>query len=356
MRSSQLTQWLVDQQTGEVAKENLDSLPAKLYKELLDEALSNWEISRAYNEAAVVNTLSKGMRERIALRMWLEKLECWGEVKVDMPGWYNDKNVPTSKYLEKSALFGVYRNKPRVMFRKLVIASSSNTIVRYTGEQLFQTDLDVFLALISIAEGVFNSPCVVPGSEILAKLGIGDDGRAYKRLKDTLDRLYNTGIEVELVTPGKGLNPSKYCRLLYNLSWRKGEEVLFSLDPQLAELFMMNQYTLLDWNKRKALGENEIAKKLQGLIMVQQANQTYHKVSWIQEMCQMPGDIAAFTRNMKKALSDLQRVGIIDSYWIEKPKQGMAAEKKICVWKKKPQKGETINPNKRGTYYPKEEK
>ena len=41
----------------------------------------------------------------------------------------------------------------------------------------------------------------------------------------------------------------------------------------------------------------------------------------------------AFTRQLKKALDELIRVGVIKAYWISMPPKGQSEDKRLYIWK-----------------------
>ena len=84
-----------------------------------------------------------------------------------------------------------------------------------------------------------------------------------------LQLLFNAADVVVVGRKMAALSPSqrnyKTMRLIQNYSWFRGLEISFELDPHIRSLVGHNEYGLIDWESRKKLQENDLAKKLQAL-------------------------------------------------------------------------------------------
>lgn len=366
MRSPELKEWVNSlSKTPDGFKAAIMTMPKRLKGELLREAfIRNPKIKQVFDEG---EGLPLGIREINALVSYCKTADVFKDfLELKLGGW-NDGNVPSSNIIDTSSLFSVLvpsREGERAFYRKEVLFSRQNTTIIYTGEQLFQFDWDVFHAMLCLSKGRFDKLNVVSPMAVLSLLGLGKSGRVYDLLEASLDRLSKAFISIIRTYPdGKypdvkigiashsGRMDKDNLTLIGNYSWRRGYSIAYSLDARLSMLFGNFEYGLIDWETRNRMGKNEMAKKLQCLLSGQKANQQFHKAAKVRELCKIRTDMAGFTRLLEKALNVLLEVGVIQAYWIEKPKKSEGQEKVFCVWKDKCPPSSGQNPDgRRGKY------
>ena len=341
-------------------------MPKKLKNELLEEALlRNPKLKQGLDKSDDV--VPSSVREIDALLQYCKTPEIFKDnFELTLDGW-NSGNVPSSNIIDTSSLFAVLTpssEKERPFFRKEVLFARQNTTIVYTGELLFQFDWDVFHALICLSHGKFDTITSVQPTAILELLGLPRNGRVYDLLEASLDRLSKAFISITRVYPDdkyptmkigvpgqSGRKDRDNLTLIDHYSWRRGFVVRYSLDARLTMLFGNFEYGLIDWKTRNMIGKNEMAKKLQCLFAGQKANQQFHKVAKIRELCRVSAGMAHFTSLLEKALTILVEIGAIKAFWIEKPKKGLAEEKILCIWKNTcPSKSGQNSGGRRGKY------
>ena len=349
MRSPELNEWIngLCKNPDEI-KQKVLAMPKKLKNELLEEALlRNPKLKQGLDKSDDV--VPSSVREIDALLQYCKTPEIFKDnFELTLDGW-NSGNVPSSNIIDTSSLFAVLTpssEKERPFFRKEVLFARQNTTIVYTGELLFQFDWDVFHALICLSHGKFDTITSVQPTAILELLGLPRNGRVYDLLEASLDRLSKAFISITRVYPDdkyptmkigvpgqSGRKDRDNLTLIDHYSWRRGFVVRYSLDARLTMLFGNFEYGLIDWKTRNMIGKNEMAKKLQCLFAGQKANQQFHKVAKIRELCRVSAGMAHFTSLLEKALTILVEIGAIKAFWIEKPKKGLAEEKILCIWK-----------------------
>lgn len=365
MRSKGLQSWIDERKTPDNIKADLINLPEALRQELLAEALKDWEIRESYDSSEGV--LDRRARELIALSSFCARPEILGPVPLRLDG-LNDGNAPSSNILDTSALFCVFSNKrsglSRPVLRNVVVASRETTKIVYCGQELYQFDWDVLHCLLCFSKDCFNGICVVKPIDVLKKIGLRPTGPAYDALWESLRRLFEASLWVEN-TPKTGKNrfvlgkPTGKSqrmsflgvRLIDSLYWNRGQELSFSLDSRLIKLYGNHEYGLVDWERRRSLGRNELAKKLQCLFAGQQSNQQFHRVDKIISICGVSSSAKRFIQSLTAALQALIKNGIICAYWISRPARGDGANRVLCIWQKKaPEATEAIF-QKPGSYF-----
>lgn len=160
----------------------------------------------------------------------------------------------------RSALFGVVKKGTRHYLKKEKIYSQADIELFYTGEQLDQGDLDLHETVTHVCRvQALGSECRVTAYQLLKLMGKGDTGPNRDTLDARLTRMKATAI---CVSVGR----YSYEGSLIDEVWRdkNTKEYVIVLNPKLAALFESDQFTLVDWNVRRALSGKQLAQWLHG--------------------------------------------------------------------------------------------
>ena len=363
MRSPELQQWIKSKPTAEIASDTIDELPPVLRKELLQEALKECEINQTYETARHLGKDSQKWREDMALRSFCKLPQFRGSVALDLPGW-NDGNTPTSNIVSNSGLFGVQTSQnsgeKRPYLRNAQIACRANVAIKYKGEKLYQFDWDVWHQLICISRNNLGVPHSVDCRELLRRMGLTGTGPNIASLKQTIVRLRAAYIYVEYNSKS-GKNTFKIgstrvkdfqagLNLVADHIWLDGH-ISFTLDYRLCRLFGNREYGLVDWEKRKKLKRNDLAKWLQNYYSSQSSNQQFDRVDRLKLLTGLTSSIKDFTRLLENALNLLLQHEVIRAYWISKPKRGCLEERSICIWRDIPPASSDEIPATKGEFH-----
>ena len=247
-----------------------------------------------------------------------------------LPDWpAHTRGVPNI-YL-RSALFGVIKRGSRCAVKKEAIGTFKGLIIRYTGWQLDQGDLDVLIQSLHLHKHHLD-----PGSGryirytvkgFLRSIGRqpGNSGREW--LKDSLRRLKANALEIttevhlayssETITYAGSLIDEFY----YN---EQEQSYFLKINPRLAALFNAG-WTQLQWEQRLRLKTN-LAKWLHGFY-ASHRDPFPIKVSTLKHLCGSDCNrLVDFRRNLRFAMNDLMDSGAIDGGEID-------AEDKVHVRK-----------------------
>lgn len=356
-RSIELQRWIEKQPSHSDSVYKVNELSQEVQTELLVEALRIDDIHNQY-ESNKKTGVDKGMREWLAIQSYLKRPECWGPVAMHLRGWVKDKNTPASNILELSALFGVMNKKEgRPMFANAVMFSRATTVLRFSGQGLCQFDWDVWHLLLDACNGQLGASCKVQSMELIRKLGWQKSGQNIALLKESAKRLRNAVVYIESESDKNKFSLGKFVslNLLKTLDCFDGNELYFSFDERFAKLFSNNEYGLIDWEVRKKLKSNELAKLIQIVVMGQKANCQIHKVEKIQKYSRLTSEPKKFVQLLMKALNLMVRVGAINSYWVSKPPRGHLDERVFYVWKNEPPSQTELVPAAPGLYVSKDE-
>lgn len=231
---------------------------------------------------------------------------------IQLPLWHEPKRGTPNAFL-RSALFAATHGNSRRQMKQEVVASLQDISVKYTGEQLIQSDLDVWEALVHEARTQpLGHICQFSAHSLLKDLGRSTGNSQHVWLKDVVVRL--TACVVEITHQGK-----TYGGPLLQ-SFTKDEATgayRIQLNPELIKLFGDNQWTGVDWQQRLAMTKQPLAQALHAFYSSHARPhpvkvETLHRItgSNVQEM-------RKFKQNLKAALAVLVSVGFLKSFAIE---------------------------------------
>lgn len=245
---------------------------------------------------------------------------------VQLPIWREDRRgVPND--LVRSALFTIGNSRQKRVFRKSeLIAALGDLQITYTGEELRQDDEDVFLQLVHLARlSPLGNRLEFTAHSMLKALRWATDSRAYKRLRDSIDRLCVTGLSV--ASERTGYTGS----LVRDFTWQQsnGESSRrwkVRLEPKIIALFGQVSYTQIEWEQRLQLGN--LAKWLHSFYYTHTKPYPM-KVKTIHLLCgSTTKNLSKFRQMLRFALQELSDVEFLSVWRIEPTNDLVHVERK----------------------------
>ncbi len=241
-----------------------------------------------------------------------------GDKIIQLPLWADARRgVPND--LVRGALFTVGNSNARRAYRKnAIIATLGNIEITYHGEELRQDDEDVFLQLVHMARlSPLGETVEFTAHSLLKALRWPTNSRSYTRLRETINRLNATGLEVR--SERRGYSGS----LLRDFEWKDDETGESArtwkvrLEPKIVALFGSVAYTQIDWEQRLGLGN--LAKWLHSFYYTHRAPLPM-KVDTIHRLCgSATKDLSKFRQLLRHALGELVDKGFLED-WAIRPK------------------------------------
>lgn len=222
-----------------------------------------------------------------------------------------DRGVPNE--LSRSALFPAIHPKKRLLLQNQFIAAQGNYSIHYTGAQLDQSYLNVFLGIMHLARGIHEGNLVrFSGHQLLKLIGRPTGGKDHKWLYTVFQTL--TATSVAIVKDGK--------RVFWGSLLPRGEADLetgkyaVEISRDLAKLFDRG-FTRIEWEQRRKLLHKPLAQWLQ-FYYASHAKPLPVSVAFL---CEMSGSttqsLKKFRQNLKAALKQIQAVNIIFEWRID---------------------------------------
>ena len=230
---------------------------------------------------------------------------------IQLPLWPAAKRGAPNTVL-RGALFAAIQGKGRqYMLRKELIATQDGITIRYTGEQLDQSDLDVWEQALHLARTQsLGTECRFTEKGFLQALGRqpGKSGRTW--LRSVISRLTATAVEISDGRRTYGGNLMDFYR-----DEDTGRTVL-GINTKLAPFFGRSQWTQIDWEQRQQLRGKPLALWLHGFYASHAAPHALsveylHKLSGSQTK-----QLRKFKQNLAQALRELQAVGALKAFEI----------------------------------------
>lgn len=231
---------------------------------------------------------------------------------VQLPLWPEPKRGAPNSFI-RSALFAAIQSKDRQFLKEAVLASQDGITIKYTGEQLNQSDLDVWETIVHLArDQPLGTIASFTAHGLLKALGLPTGNSQHKQLHSTLLRLTACAVEVEhdgktyfgpLIKSGAKDDVTRH----YGIELNKG----------IIKLFGDAQWTALDWNQRQELRGQPLAQALHAFYSSHRAPFSVKLATLQAYTGSRNKQVASFKRQVLAALEQLVNVGFLVSYEVK---------------------------------------
>ena len=175
---------------------------------------------------------------------------------VQLPFWEDDKRGTPNCFLRSALFAAIYGNATRKYVKDALLAAQGDISVRYTGEQLSQSDLDLVMAALHLARShPLGNVCHFKGYAFLKILGRSDNKDNYLWLDATIDRLIASLVKIRI-------GQRVYSGSILSSSTRDEASDVYKLvfDPDFVKLFGASDWTAIDWTTRQKLIRSPLAQ------------------------------------------------------------------------------------------------
>jgi len=219
------------------------------------------------------------------------------QLSFELPYWPDHlRGIPW--VVLRTALFAPVRRGTRRAMQRETIEALSDWKITYTGFQLDQADLDVYEHVLHLAHRAsLGSVVMFRTREMLKELdrSFGKSDREW--LLRSLDRLQACAIELRL-------GDITYTGSLIQEQGRVesehgGGQHYVRLNPNISRLYD-HGYDMINWQVRKALGSNQLAKWLHGFVVTLRQPLTFK----IQKLADLSNSHYSRPRDFRNAIED----------------------------------------------------
>ncbi len=215
-----------------------------------------------------------------------------------------DRTMPNACI--RSALFAIIKKGKRQILKGKKIFSQGDYTIYFSGEQLDQLDLDVFLGnknMLAVEE--MDKIYQLSMSEALDSCSLKRGKHTCSALKQSFKRLNFAMLEIQCKNGDFFLG-----HLLNGGAWQEDEETFHvRFDSKIMSLFSATQYTRIDIGQRRDV-KTDLAKWLHAYWS------SHNKilpigVKRLQDLCGSKAQLKQFKQMLRKALAELERVGFL---------------------------------------------
>lgn len=232
----------------------------------------------------------------------IESLEKPPIKEVQLPLWPETVRATPNSFL-RSALFAAIQGKTRTYLKRAKLGSQGNYVVRFTGQQLDQADLDVWEQAAHLARNQpLGNVCIFTGNSFLKSIGRSNGKSNYQWLNDSLTRLVACAVEIKCASRVfTGSLVSSFLRDETTGHFK------ITFDPDTLKLFGSSDWSSIDWEHRTKLKNKPLALWLHGYVS-SHAEPLPVKVDTLREMSGSKGIKRNFKIALKRAFEDLEDV------------------------------------------------
>ena len=234
-----------------------------------------------------------------------------------LPFWPEVVRGAPNSFL-RSALFPAIQAKDRQYLKDSLLGSQNTYTVRFTGQQLDQSDLDVWEQAVHLVRGTpLGNSCVVTGNAFLKSMGRSAGKNDYNWLDQSIDRLIACAVKIKRTKPDTKGREMEFTGSLLSSCIKVHEKHKkrtygFILDPALLRLYTASDWTAVQWEERKALRRSSLALWLHGYYS-SHATPLPVKVDTLRQLSgSRTQNLKHFRAALKRAFTALEKVaGII---------------------------------------------
>lgn len=242
---------------------------------------------------------------------WLATYDRVAEV-VQLPIWAEPKRGTPNAFL-RSALFAAIQGNKRRWMKEEVVGSTKDVVVKYTGQQLNQGDLDVWDTLVHLArQHPLGTECSFTAHGLLKALERNTGKSDHAWLHSTMIRLMACAVEIKA-------DGYTYAGSLVSDLGRDDNTRAYRLflNPKLITLFSDTTWTALDWQQRQSLTRQPLAQALHAYWSTHRFPKPVHVPTLHRLTGSTNKSMRDFRYKLRVALQVLQDVGFLESWSID---------------------------------------
>lgn len=221
-------------------------------------------------------------------------------------------------HLARSSLFAPVARGRKLIHKDTVLVSRLDAVIRFCGEQLDETQADVWMqAIYEASRRPLGEPVIIKRAEFLRAIGRHTGNYEYKWLNRTMQALTFAMLVIEVRTksgdPKLSVGRNGALHLIEGFEFDNEAEVYtMRIDPRWEAIFGNREFALIDWKKRLGFGaRHDMAKALQRLVATSDDCVQRHGVEWLKAKLVSDGRMRDFVVALERAMRELERLEII---------------------------------------------
>lgn len=234
------------------------------------------------------------------------------------PLW-NDGRRGVPNPLIRGGLFTTRRTPDRENLQLQTIVSLSNFAIRYSGTELRQDDLSVWLSIVNLGRvQPLGSPIYFTAYSLIKDMGWRLHSESYAKIKDCIERMKATSLRISTAQDRDGYAGSLIRDYAFNTTNENGDaRWMVRLEERVAKLFTFDQTTLIEWEQRRKIGSRALLTLWLHTFYSSHKEPIPYKVAKLHELCRSEEkNMANFKIRVRQSMEKLIDVGLLESYKI----------------------------------------
>lgn len=204
------------------------------------------------------------------------------------------------------------------LLREEVLVSRSDAVIKYSGEQLDETQADLWMYLMHKAsKQPLGEMIYASRATILKAIGRADSKAQYDWLLRSMNSLSFAMLNIETYKDGGKTKKLALTRVIHLIDGfdanHESGDYLFYVDTRWEEVYA-NEYALINWEQRKQISQGQdMAKSIQRLVATSSNKEQFYSLDWLKMKLGYTSPLRKFKLALLSAVSELERVGIITS-------------------------------------------
>ena len=239
-------------------------------------------------------------------------------LQLSFPQWDENRRGVPNPFI-RGGLFTTRKDSEREQIQKGAIASLSNFDISYTGEELRQDDLSVWIAIVNAGkERPLGEPIYFTAYSLIKDLGWRMHSQSYERLRNCIERMKVTALQLRFNQGRSGYVGSIIRDYAFdavnddgNASW------MVRLESKISSLFSFDQTTLLEWQQRRMIGTRATLTLWLHTFYSSHASPMPFSVEKFHELCRSEEKkMSNFKIRLRQSLERLVEIDFLENYRI----------------------------------------
>jgi hypothetical protein len=240
-------------------------------------------------------------------------------------------------HIARSSLFAPVARGKKQIYKDAVLITRGDAIIKFSGEQLDESQADVWMQAIHEAMKVpFGEPVIINRATFLKSIGRQTGYCEYKWLHKTMETLAFAMLVINVYrkngTPKLTIGHIRAIHMIEGFDFDNASKIYtLRIDPRWGDMFVNREYALIDWKKRLQFGlRQDMAKSLQRLVATSADKVQRFSLDWLKSKLQYNSPMRKFKTALTLTMKELERLEIISGGEINKSTKG----KEQAVWTK----------------------
>lgn len=232
-------------------------------------------------------------------------------------------------HIARSSLFAPVARGRKKMHKEMVLASRKDAVLTFWGEQLDETQADVWMQVMHEAiKAPLGDAVPINRARLLKAIDRDTGNYEYKWLHRTMKALNFAMLIVEVTKEGRPkleIGRTEPFRLIDKFIYDPElESYIIRIDPIWRFLYRNREYALIDWKKRLRIRKGQdMAKALQRLVATSNESVQRFQLAWLKDHFQYFSPLRKFRISLAAAMQELERVEVIAAGRIELSTKGV---------------------------------